>query len=552
MLLELKVKNLALIEEAEIEFGQGLNILTGETGAGKSILIGSVNMALGGKASRDSIRQGAESAYIELLFSVDTPEQEEALKALDIQVPEDKTLIISRKILPSRSTSRINDETVTALRLKQATALLLDIHGQHEHQSLLNLHHHLEILDAYARAETAPLKEETARAYGRYQELKQKLSAMEGGLEERLREADFLRFEIEKIQEAGLKEGEEEELSARYRKLSHARRIAENLGEAYGALEQDMMARVIKGVDQAAAYDEALKEIRDQAYEAESLLNDLSRSIQDYMENCVFDQEEFRQIEERLDLIHGLQAKYGNSEGAVLKALEEKQARLEELEHFDQIRSELEEELERAGEKLEELCSRLTQVRIREAEALSEKMRESLADLNFLDVSFVMEIRRLDHYTAEGWDEAEFLISTNPGEPVKPLGEVASGGELSRIMLAIKTVLADTDQIPTLIFDEIDTGISGRTAQSVSEKLREISKTHQVICITHLPQIASMADVHFEIAKSVSQGKTVTRIKPLNREESVEELARLLGGAKITDAVRQNALEMKELAERTK
>ena len=338
MLLELKVKNLALIEEAEIEFGQGLNILTGETGAGKSILIGSVNMALGGKASRDSIRQGAESAYIELLFSVDTPEQEEALKALDIQVPEDKTLIISRKILPSRSTSRINDETVTALRLKQATALLLDIHGQHEHQSLLNLHHHLEILDAYARAETAPLKEETARAYGRYQELKQKLSAMEGGLEERLREADFLRFEIEKIQEAGLKEGEEEELSARYRKLSHARRIAENLGEAYGALEQDMMARVIKGVDQAAAYDEALKEIRDQAYEAESLLNDLSRSIQDYMENCVFDQEEFRQIEERLDLIHGLQAKYGNSEGAVLKALEEKQARLEELEHFDQIR----------------------------------------------------------------------------------------------------------------------------------------------------------------------------------------------------------------------
>ncbi|HIQ74353.1 MAG TPA: DNA repair protein RecN [Candidatus Cottocaccamicrobium excrementipullorum] len=552
MLLELKVKNLALIEEAEIEFGQGLNILTGETGAGKSILIGSVNMALGGKASRDSIRQGAESAYIELLFSVDTPEQEEALKALDIQVPEDKTLIISRKILPSRSTSRINDETVTALRLKQATALLLDIHGQHEHQSLLNLHHHLEILDAYARAETAPLKEETARAYGRYQELKQKLSAMEGGLEERLREADFLRFEIEKIQEAGLKEGEEEELSARYRKLSHARRIAENLGEAYGALEQDMMARVIKGVDQAAAYDEALKEIRDQAYEAESLLNDLSRSIQDYMENCVFDQEEFRQIEERLDLIHGLQAKYGNSEGAVLKALEEKQARLEELEHFDQIRSELEEELERAGEKLEELCSRLTQVRIREAEALSEKMRESLADLNFLDVSFVMEIRRLDHYTAEGWDEAEFLISTNPGEPVKPLREVASGGELSRIMLAIKTVLADTDQIPTLIFDEIDTGISGRTAQSVSEKLREISKTHQVICITHLPQIASMADVHFEIAKSVSQGKTVTRIKPLNREESVEELARLLGGAKITDAVRQNALEMKELAERTK
>lgn len=548
MLLELQVKNLALIEQAKVEFGEGLNILTGETGAGKSIIIGSVNMALGGKASKDSIRQGADSAYIELLFSVDTPEQEKALRELEIEPLEDKTVIISRRITPSRSTAKINDETVTAARLKQVTSLLIDIHGQHEHQSLLHIHKHLEILDAYAKSKVLPWKEKVSREYAVYRDLTERLASMEGGLDERLREADFCRFEIEAIESAGLKEGEEEELSARYRKLSHARRIMEGLSEASEALDEEGIARAVRAVDQVFGYDEGLKSIRDQLYDVEALMSDLGRSIQEYMEDCTFEEEEFRQIEERLDVIHGIQAKYGNTVSLVMKVLEEKKKRLEELENFDVVREETERELKSSEERLEKLCQKLSDIRRKAGKELAERMKESLIDLNFLDVKFVMEFRRLERYTSQGFDEAEFLISTNPGEPVKPLKAVASGGELSRIMLAIKTVLADTDQVPTLIFDEIDSGISGRTAQMVSRKLNEIGKSHQVICITHLPQIASMADCYFEIAKSVQKGKTVTRIHRLEPDEVIGELARLLGGEAITEAVVENAKEMRRLA----
>ena len=552
MLLELQVKNLALIEQAQVEFGEGLNILTGETGAGKSIIIGSVNMALGGKASKDSIRQGADSAYIELLFSVGSDQQKEALKAMEIFPAEDGTLIISRKILPTRSMSKINDETVTTAKLRQVTALLMDIHGQHEHQSLLDIHKHLEILDAYGKGKIASWKEKIRQEYQEYRNLKEKLSSMETGQEDRLREADFCRFEIENIEEAALKEGEEEELTARYRKLSHVQKIVEALSSAYKALESDSLGRAVRDVDQVAGFDEDLSPIRDQLLDLEALSNDLGRSIQEYMDSCQYEEGEFRQIEERLDVIRGLQAKYGPTIAQVFKVLEEKKKRLEELENYDEIREELKRKLSEAEKVLAGDCEQLSAIRNAAGKILAEKIKESLIDLNFLEVEFVMEFRRLDHYTIEGFDEAEFLISTNPGQPVRPLKAVASGGELSRIMLAIKTVLADTDEIPTLIFDEIDTGISGRTAQKVSEKLKEISRTHQVICITHLPQIASMADSHFEIAKSIKGKETVTNIRRLGREESIDELARLLGGAEITEAVRKNAKEMKELAERAK
>ena len=552
MLLELQVKNLALIEQAQVEFGEGLNILTGETGAGKSIIIGSVNMALGGKASKDSIRQGADSAYIELLFSVGGDAQREALKAMEIFPSEDETLIISRKILPTRSVSKINDETVTTAKLRQVTALLMDIHGQHEHQSLMDIHKHLEILDAYGKGKIASWKEKIRREYQEYRKLKEKLSSMETGQEDRLREADFCRFEMENIEEAALKEGEEEELTSRYRKLSHMQRIMEALSSAYEVLEGDSLGRAVRDVDQVAGFDEDLSPIRDQLLDLEALSNELERSIQEYMDGCQFEESEFRQIEERLDVIRGLQAKYGPTVAQVFKVLEEKKKRLEELENYDEIREELKRKLSEAEKVLAGDCEQLSAIRNAAGKILAEKIKESLIDLNFLEVEFVMEFRRLDHYTIEGFDEAEFLISTNPGQPVRPLKAVASGGELSRIMLAIKTVLADTDEIPTLIFDEIDTGISGRTAQKVSEKLKEISRTHQVICITHLPQIASMADSHFEIAKSIKGKETVTNIRRLGREESIDELARLLGGAEITEAVRKNAKEMKELAERAK
>ncbi len=522
MLCDLRVKNLALIEKAEVSFTEGLNILTGETGAGKSIILGSVNMALGGKTSRDMIRTGAESAYVELLFTVEEEEKRQALRALDVELPEDGTLIVSRKIMASRSLSKINDETVTAGRLRQITGLLMDIHGQHEHQSLLYKSKHLEILDAYAKGETGPLKGQIAGYYHQYQELNKKLSEMDLDQESRMREADFLRFEIEEIQSAGLREGEEEELAAEYRRLSHAQRIVECLGEANRILDGQELGRALREVSQAAEYDEGLLDLRDQLSDAEAILNDAARELTGYMDSFTFDEEAFRQMEKRLDQIRNLEAKYGGSVTAVKERLEEKRKRLLQLEDFDQVKERLGLQLSECEAELKKFCGQLSRVRRAAGEKLAKEIRAALADLNFIDVQFTMEFTRLDHYTAGGYDEAEFLISTNPGMPVR------------------------------LIFDEIDTGISGRTAQKVSEKLACIAEKHQVICITHLPQIAAMADSHFEIVKSASGGATTTCIRKLSREESCEELARLLGGAEITGAVRQNAAEMKRLAEEKK
>jgi len=552
MLLELHVKNLALIEKADVEFGEGLNILTGETGAGKSIIIGSVTMALGGKAPKGSIRAGADYAYIELVFSVTGEEKRRALRELEVEPTEDGLVIISRKLTPARSISRINDETVTMARLSQITGLLLDIHGQHEHQSLLYKSKHLEILDAYVKAATQPVKQTIADRYRIFRSLEEKLKGFDLDAESRIREADFLRFEIEEIEASDLKEGEEEELTSVYRRYSHSRRIAECLGAAYEAVEGEWLSRALKEVEQAAEYDENLGGIRDQLYDAESILRDAGREMSAYLDSMEMDEETFRKTEERLDLIHNLQAKYGATVEAIRQKLEQKKKRLEELEDYDAHRKRMEQELEECRNGLEKLCTQLTKIRKKASRELVKKIKQGLADLNFLDVEFDMEFEKLDHFTSSGWDEAQFLISTNPGQPMRPLKDVASGGELSRIMLAIKTVLADSDDIPTLIFDEIDTGISGRTAQKVSEKLMLIAKSHQVICITHLPQIAAMADSHFEIAKSASQNRTITTIRLLDRQASVEELARLLGGARITEAVLKNAGEMKELADRTK
>ena len=551
MLLELHVKNLALIETADVELEDGLNILTGETGAGKSIMIGSVNLALGQKASKEMIRNGAEYAYVELVFSVD-PEKEDALRALDVMPDENGTLIISRKIMPSRSLSRINDEAVTAARLKQVTSLLIDIHGQHEHQSLLHASKHLEILDTYAKSRVQQLKIQTASLYAEYISLEKQLSQLDTDNESRRGEADFLRFEIEEIENAQLKAGEEECLAACCRKYGNARRIMENLSAAYRAVDTEAVGNALHQVCEVAEFDPELKAIQDQLYDAEAVLSDAHHAIGEYLEQLDFDEQAYREAQDRLDLIRGLEAKYGAGVEQIEKALEEKKNRLEQLEHFDEYRMQLEQQYQKAEKALEAVSAELSAVRQEEAKKLAEKIRAGLIDLNFLDVRFSMEFRRLSHYTASGFDEAEFVISTNPGEPERSLGQVASGGELSRIMLAIKTVLADSDDIPTLIFDEIDTGISGRTAQRVAEKLAVIARNHQVICITHLPQIASMADCHFEIKKSTDGASTKTRITRLKEDEVVAELARLLGGAQITDAVLQNAREMKELAWQTK
>lgn len=553
MLLGLHVRNLALIEKAEVEFAGGLNILTGETGAGKSIIIGSVGIALGAKAPKDMIRRGEDSAYIELVFSVEDEKKREALKALDIDPGEDGLVIVSKKITQARSVSRINDETVTTARLKAVTGLLLDIHGQHEHQSLLHKQKHLEILDEYSRQETGKQRAETASLYREYLILKEKMESFSMDGDQRRREADFVRFEIEEIENAGIRPGEEESLAAKYKKFSHSQKIMEAMQSACKAVDGDEIGRALRDVESVAVYDENLQGVVSQLSDVESILSDLSRAISDYMNETEYDGAEFRETEDRLDFIRGLMAKYGNTEDAVLTHLEEKKARLEELENYEELSRKAAEAFAAQEKKLLASCEKLSDARKRAASVLQDKIHDELVDLNFLHVDFKIDIRRLDHVTANGLDEVEFLISTNPGSiPPRPLGEVASGGELSRIMLAIKTVLADTDDIPTLIFDEIDTGISGRTAQKVSERLSYIAGKHQVLCITHLPQIAAMADTHFEIRKTVENGVTVTRIHRLNYEEQVDELARLLGGVEITGKVRENAEEMKRLAEETK
>ena len=428
MLLELRVKNLALIEKAEVCFKDGLNILTGETGAGKSIIIGSVNMALGGKASRDMIRQGADSAYVELIFAVDEPEKQKRLRELEVDLLEDGILIISKKITPARSISKINDETVTAGRLKEITSLLIDIHGQHEHQSLLYKSKHLQILDDYAKSRTAPLKEEIAHVFHQYQSLSKKLADMNLDQEGRRREADFCRYEIDELEGACLKEGEEEILSARYRRLQHSQKIMENLSEAYDTMENARIDAALKSVSQAAEYDGELTGIRDQLYDADAIVSDVLHDVRRYMDEFSFDEEEFVRLEERLDLIHNLQAKYGSTIQEILGKLEEKRRRLKELENYDLVKQNTEKEWKACEAQLEELCGKLSDLRRKEAGKLVKRISQGLKDLNFIDVQFSMEFRRLDQYGAGGYDEAEFMISTNPGMPVRPLGMVASGG----------------------------------------------------------------------------------------------------------------------------
>jgi len=555
MLSTIHVKNFALIDEANVELGAGLNILTGETGAGKSILIDAVNAALGGKMSRDIIGKHGDHSLIELIFVIDDPGKIELLNQTDIYPEEDGTLILSRRITENRNVCKINDETVTLSRLKSVTGLLIDIHGQHEHQSLLHRQKHLEILDEFAVYKVGQLKEELADSYRRYRKSQLALSQFEMDEDKRLREMDFLQFEIREIEEAHLKEGEEEELAARFKRMNNAGKIVEKLQEVLGSIGYEgrdsageQIDRSLRAMTPITGFDETIEGFYAQLEDVDSILSGLCREINDYLGEMSFDSREMQEIENRLDTIRSIQAKYGADYTKVMESLEEKQARLTDLEEFEERKAAAVKQFAETKKETEELSARLSEIRKVEAYHLTEAIRTALVDLNFLEVQFSMEFGRSEQLSANGYDEMEFLISTNPGEELKPLGQVASGGELSRIMLAIKAVLADVDQIDTLIFDEIDTGISGRTAQKVSEKLNYIGRSHQVICITHLPQIAAMADNHYRIEKSVVNGRTVTHIDHLTTEQEINELARILGGAVITDTVLESAREMKELA----
>ena len=556
MLQNLHVKNLALITETEVEFKEGLNILTGETGAGKSIIIGSVALALGEKVPKELLRDNEETALVELVFSVENPKVLDAIRQLGIET-EDETVILSRKITSGRAIARINGEAVSASRLKEVASLLIDIHGQHEHQSLLSKKKHLEILDAYAK-DALGEKGAPCRLLSGIPETEKEWACSSLDTEERARELSFLAYEVKEIEGAQLFVGEDTRLEEQYRRFANAKKIMDAISAAGAATGGDggtgenaseLISRALREVSSVSAYEERIAQMEQMLTDIDNLLSDFNHEISSYLSGEEFDDEVFYQTEKRLDEINHLKSKYGNTMEEILQSAEEKTKRIAVLQDYDKYLNDLLTSMNRKKEELDGLCAEVSGIRKKAAKGLTKAIAQALEDLNFLDVQFTMEFRKTE-YSAGGWDEAEFMISTNPGEPLKPLGKVASGGELSRIALAVKTVMADTDEIPTLIFDEIDSGISGRTAQMVSQKMKLLAKTHQIICITHLPQIAAMADAHFLIEKSVEHASTVSRIHPLREEESIEELARMLGGVEITDTVLESAREMKRLAEK--
>ena len=556
MLQSLHVKNLALIKETEVEFGEGLNILTGETGAGKSLLIGSVTLALGGKFEKEMLRKGAESALVELVFS-DTGESiAQKLADMGLESEEDGTVIISRRMQVGKSICKINGETVTARQVKELAELLIDIHGQHEHQSLLHKKKHMEILDGYCGKEFSEAARKVEEAYRECRELRRRLDEEAMDEEQMAKERALAEFEWQEIEQAHLVSGEDAALEQRYRLMVNSKKIAENLAESYqhtgGDFENgaaNAMSRALRLLRGVTMYDQRLEELEGQLSEIDSLLADYNRDLAEYMSGGEFDGEDFAAVEERLNTLNRLKEKYGNTIEAVISYGEERQRLLEKLGDYDAYMEELQGKLAVSEKRLASACEKLSAIRHKNSLTLEKKIKKALVGLNFSTVEFAVEVRSGQNVTANGCDDVEFMISTNPGESLKPLGQVASGGELSRVMLAIKTVLAGRETIGTLIFDEIDAGISGRTAWKVSEQLDTVAHSTQVLCITHLPQIAAMADKHFVIEKSSTEDNTITDIKRLSEEAGLGELARLLGSDTLTEAALSNAREMRAQAQ---
>ena len=498
MLERLHVKNLVLIDEVEVEFSKGLNIMSGETGAGKSIIIDSIGIALGGKVSKDIIRKGAEYALVELVFSIDTVDKREKLEDLGITV-EDDMVIISKKITYNKCISKVNSEIVTNSTLKKIGEVLIDIHGQHQNHSLLMKKNHLALLDKFAKEELGSLLDELSQVYKEYIKAKTELDSSIVDSESRLREISFLEYEVNEIKKAELKIGEDEELDNEYKRLSSMNVITSTLSSVHSFLSDsvvdsaaDNVARSVRELSKISDLDLHLEGQLEQLLTIENLLCDLNKDIVGYMDKCEDVSEELVNVEERLNLVNSLKMKYGNTIEQIHDYLKISEEKLLKLKNYDEYVESLRTKVESLENLLMNVSKKVSTIRKKNAKILTEKIKESLVDLNFMDVQFEMIFEKTKEFTQKGIDDAAFFISTNPGEILRPLSEVASGGEISRIMLAIKSVLANMDAIDSLIFDEIDTGISGRTAQKVSEKLALIAKQRQVICITHLPQIAAM------------------------------------------------------------
>lgn len=558
MLLNLHVKNLALIEEVDVDFEKGLIVLTGETGAGKSLILGSVNIALGNKASKDMIRKGTDYSLVELSFSV-SENCAKQLKKYDIYMEEDNIVTVTRKISEGRSISKINGETVNIKTLKNVMSLLIDIHGQHDHQSLLYTKNHLDILDKFAKDSILELKEQIKEEYSKYTKLIKKLEEFNIDEGQKAREIEFAEYEVNEIESANLKPEEDIQVEEEFKKLSNSKEIVSALSEIYNALSYetagglgDIINKAVMDINSIKGMDEKISQFQTELYDIDNLCRELTSQIYDYNSGMDFNPEYVREVEERLDVINHLKLKYGNSIEEILRYKEEKEEYLEKLNNMTDEMESVKNQISELEGTLNNLCTKLSEQRKKAAKELEVLVKQALVDLNFIAVEFEIQITRKESIGENGFDNVEFMISTNPGESVKSLVKVASGGELSRIMLAIKSILATEDDIDTLIFDEIDTGISGQTAMKVAEKMAKISRNHQVICISHLSQIAAMADSHYLIKKTADENSTTTSIKKLTRQQSIEELVRINGGSGITEAGLIHATEMKDMADRTK
>lgn len=534
MIRHLSIKNFAIIENAAIDFHDGLNIITGETGAGKSIVIEAVSLALGSRADTAFIRSGEKKAVIQMIAELKGEEY-----------------IITREISSSgKNICRINDEIVTLSHLSSLCKKLADIHGQYDHQSLLNAEYHINLVDMYHKDLILPAKDEVLNAYNEYARLRSQLKALMADAARDKRQRDFMQFELEELQAAKLVVGEDKALDEQISLLRNSEKIYENLAGAYQMASDDetsvlyMLKHISDLVGETASYSQKLLELSKRLNEIYYDFEDTASDIRSCRDEAVFSPEELDSAIARLENINRLKTKYDKSVAQLLEYEQELEQRLSSIENADHTKTIMEKELTMKRKKLIDACCTLSHLRKEAAKSLEKKITAQLKELNFTNAEFSIEFRTSEVLTSNGSDTVEFLISTNKGESLKPLSKIASGGEMSRIMLAFKKVIGDYDEIPTMIFDEIDAGISGIAASVVGHKLKEISDSHQIICITHLPQIAAFGSHNYKISKCSDDSMTYTTVTPLSEEEKTMEIARLLGGANITETTLKSAHEL--------
>lgn len=558
MLIQLNIKNFALIEEIKVEFDDGFNILSGETGAGKSILIDAIDYVLGGKFSKSLIRTGEEKTFVEAIFSIDNEFVKKELDELDIEYED--IIIISREYtISGKSIIKVNGRSLIISQLKKIREKILDIHGQHQNQTLLDRGSHIIYLDNF-------IGEKIKEPLKKFNELREKLNEIKAkilkinGNEDREKLIDYTKFQIDDIKKGNLRVGEEEELKEEFNYLSNAEKINNSLKLSCELLNYrddgnsvlESLSRVISELSSVEKNSQVIGEKKAVIEEAYYNIEEVSRELRDIAEDTVYDENKLEKINERIYEINGYKKKYGNTIEEVIEYFNKLKENYNELVNASEILKELEEEEKHVLNEMKTVGDTIHKIREEFSEILKESLLKELAYVGLEKSTMEIQVKLCENYNERGFDEVCFLISTNTGEPVKPLEKVLSGGELSRIMLAFKCVFADKDGISTLIFDEIDTGVSGAVAQRIGEKMYQVSLNHQVLCITHLPQIAILSDHHYFVSKSIRDNKTFTNIKILNKDEKIHQVATMLGGNEVTKATYENVKEMLKLSEKKK